>query len=202
MVEENMDWSKSLDITYTELSYSRIVLQQVQIAGASHRFDVNVNYGAGMLKSGSLRGACVVSKRLVENAIDAFIFDAGILNWSEDTRHKWRYDRLGRLVGEDSNVYKEAERLSSFPPILNEAAAHSYFDECLRFALETIKIRNLGLPGGQVGTREGLEPRYQFIREWGPRLIGLGMTSGFLPLSFHSIINGGRGPLQPPIDEL
>ena len=202
MVEENLAWSETLEVTHTELSYSRLVLQQVQIAAASYRVDLYINYGAGMLKSGSLWGACMVSKRLVENAIDAFVFKAGILDWSDDTCHKWRFDKLCRIVGEDSPIYKEAERLSSFPADLDEETARSYFEECLKFALERIDIRNLGFPGGQAGTRGGLSPRYEFVREWGPRLIGLGMTSAFLPFSFNAIINGGRGPLQPPIDDL
>ena len=199
MIEVNEAWSDTFEIAHTELSYSRLVLQQVQIGAASYKVDLNMNYGIGMLKSGSLWGACLVSKRLVENAIDAFVFEAGILDWYEDTCHKWRFDKLRRIVGEDSTIFKEAERLSSFPSILDEETARSYFEDSLRFALETINIRSLGFPGGQAGTRGGLEPRYEFVREWGPQLMGLGMTSAFLPYSFHAIINGGRGPLQPTI---
>ena len=50
----------------------------------------------------------------------------------------------------------------------------------------------LGVPGGEIRTGQGLEPRYEFVREWGRQLFDLGMTSSFLPMSLPAIVNGGR----------
>lgn len=187
-------------ITRVQLGYPRIALQNIQVAAACFIVDLNISYTVGMLQSGNPLGACYSAKVIVENAIDAYIFRAGILGWSDDMCHKWRLEKLKAIVGEESQIYSESERLLSYPRDLDPDVAHAYFEDCLNFAVKTIGIRDMGIPGGQIGTDRGLEPRYEFVREWGRQIVDFGMTSAFLPLSLAAIIHGGRGPLQPTIE--
>ena len=188
-----------VDISRTSLSYPAVVLQQLQLVTTCTHFEIRINYTKGMLQSGLYRDACSTARVLVEQAIDALIFGAGLLHWSATSSHKWRLQRLAQILGRDSPVYQEAQTLLVYPVKTTKQAAHRYFDSCLNFGLNVVGMRKLGIPSGEIQTEQGQGERYEFVRRWGKEALELGIESAY-PLDWLlAALHGGRGSVRPPL---
>ena len=176
----------------TELSFSKLTLQQLQVVRDCEIAQLLIFKAEGMLQSGFLGGACNAGFLLVGEAIDALVHKYSTTHWS-DRAFRLRLERLEALVGSQDFRFIQALELMSLPETLTKQTAQEYVERCVDFALNGARIAELDVPSASHFSADNREPRYRFNRMWGSVVLDLGMATKKQTESIRATISGGRG---------